>query len=233
MRRERCEINTRLIFDANKCRARNAETKWDDALARPRMDQAGLQILLLIAILMYSSLFRMKTRCVFFDRDGIVNKTPMTRYVERLADFFIIPEFVDVLRAVRNMGYEAIVATNQRGVALGIVSIETLEEIHENLRTTLAEKHGLKLLDVLYCPHDEGQCDCRKPQPGMLIEAARRHNIDLKSSWMVGDNEKDVEAGRRAGCKTILVAPGTPDTRADFNVADMAGLKSLLADVLC
>jgi D-glycero-D-manno-heptose 1,7-bisphosphate phosphatase len=104
---------------------------------------------------------------------------------------------------------------------------EAVEEIHRNLRVLLKKRHRLELLDVLCCPHGEDECDCRKPKPGMLLEAARRYALDLKSSWMVGDHETDVSAGRAAGCRTILVGERS-DTQADCVVRNMTDLKSLI-----
>ena len=171
--------------------------------------------------------------CFFFDRDGIVNRSPPEgRYIERWEDFQLIPEFVRILRRVRERGYEAVVVTNQRGVALGVVAREEVERMHRNLREVLRTEHGVDVLDVLYCPHDEGVCECRKPQPGMLLEAARRHGLDLARSWMIGDSERDVEAGWRAGCRTILVRPAGRPTQAEFRVPDLAALESLVAEVL-
>ena len=171
-------------------------------------------------------------KCVFFDRDGVVNKSPGPGYVECWSDFHIMSEFPGILRMVGEMGYVAVIITNQRGVARGVMSLENLEDIHLNLRKTLADNYKLKLLDILYCIHDKDECECRKPKPGMLLEAAKRHNIDLKLSWMIGDNEKDVEAGQRAGCRTILVAAGKPVTRADYTVTDMKSLELLMKRVL-
>ncbi|MBM4142750.1 MAG: HAD-IIIA family hydrolase [Lentisphaerae bacterium] len=169
-------------------------------------------------------------KCVFFDRDGIVNRSPgPDRYVKDWSEFELLPEFVDVLRVVRERGYDAVIATNQRGVARGMVSLEALHDIHRRLRARLAREHGLELLDVFFCPHEEGACDCRKPRPGMLTAAAARHGIDLGASWMVGDDERDVEAGRRAGCRTIRVAPAGVATAADFRADDLAALRALLA----
>jgi histidinol-phosphate phosphatase family protein len=171
-------------------------------------------------------------KCVFFDRDGIVNESPGPGYVERWEDFVLQADFVDALRAARAAGYGAAVITNQRGVALGKMTVETLEDMHRRLRDLLEQDHGLTLLDVLYCPHERNACRCRKPQPGMLIEAARRHDIDLAASWMVGDSESDIEAGARAGCTTVLVSPDAVTTRADHHVRTMADLARLLADRL-
>jgi len=171
-------------------------------------------------------------KCVFFDRDGIVNKHPGPGYVERWEDFVLLPEFAAVLRTVLGLGYEAVVVTNQRGIAKGVVPMKEVERMHSNLRALLEKEHNLKLLDILYCPHHEGECNCRKPKPGMLLEAAKRHGLDLKASWMIGDDERDVEAGRRAGCRTVLVGPLDIKTLADVHVSSMVELQSRIANVL-
>ena len=168
---------------------------------------------------------------MFFDRDGIVNASPGPGYVERCEDFVLLPAFVAALRLVRAHGYVAVVVTNQRGVARGIVPLAEVERMHDHLRETLARDHDLELLDILVCPHERDSCDCRKPKPGMLLEAARRHGLDLASSWMVGDNETDIQAGRAAGCRTIRVSPET-ETAADYRVPDLKALAGLLGQVL-
>ncbi len=170
-------------------------------------------------------------KCVFFDRDGIVNKHPGPGYVERWEDFKLLPEFVAVLRAVRKLGFDAVIVTNQQGVAKGIMSKEAVDRIHRNLGATLRKKH-LALLDIIYCPHYEGKCGCRKPRPGMLLAAAKRHGIDLKSSWMIGDDKKDVEAGKRAGCRTIFVGHAEKAPEADFRVPDMSELQTQIANLI-
>ena len=172
------------------------------------------------------------TPCVFFDRDGIVNESPGPGYVRRWADFRLIPEFVEVLGRVASKGYLAVIVTNQRGVSRGTMTLGEVEDIHACLRRLLKESHGLELTDVMCCPHEEGQCDCRKPRPGMLLQAAKKHLIDLGRSWMVGDSETDIEAGRRAGCRTIRVGGDTASTSADHHVPDMAGLLSLVEKLL-
>jgi D-glycero-D-manno-heptose 1,7-bisphosphate phosphatase len=167
-------------------------------------------------------------KCVFFDRDGIVNDSPGPGYVERWEDFHLQAGFVEVLKVVKDAGYEAIVVTNQRGVARGMISIDVVEDMHGRLRELLDKEHGLSLLDIRCCPHGNDECECRKPKPGMLLDAANQHGIDLSESWMIGDNETDIEAGSSAGCRTVRVSPDRPDTRADFAVSDMAELKSLV-----
>ena len=170
-------------------------------------------------------------KCIFFDRDGIVNASPGPGYVERWEDFRLMPEFPRVLALVRRLGYEAVVVTNQRGVARGIMTVDEVDRIHRNLLRQLKDEHDLTLLDILYCPHGHGECDCRKPAPGMLLEAARRHDLDLLSSWMIGDNARDVEVGQRAGCRTVYVGSGE-DGGADYRVSDLNALESLLSDLL-
>ncbi|MBI2437545.1 MAG: HAD family hydrolase [Lentisphaerae bacterium] len=173
-------------------------------------------------------------RCVFFDRDGIVNASPgVDRYVTRWEDFHLLPEFVEALRVACARGYQAVIVTNQRGVARGLVSAEVVESMHRNLRELLCKNYALDLLDVAYCPHNEGECDCRKPAPGLLKAMARKHGLDLKASWMVGDAESDIEAGKSAGCRTIRVGGNATASKANWRVAAMKDLPALLEKVLC
>jgi D-glycero-D-manno-heptose 1,7-bisphosphate phosphatase len=172
-------------------------------------------------------------RAVFLDRDGVVNVSPGPGYVTRWEDFRLEPGIVGVLRVIRARGYESVVVTNQRGVALGLVQTQELDRIHRELRSRLLNDYGLSLLDVLHCPHDDTDaCACRKPKPGMLLEAARRHRLDLATSWMVGDGERDVAAGRAAGCRTIRVCPPGTATAADERAENVGALVRLLERVL-
>jgi D-glycero-D-manno-heptose 1,7-bisphosphate phosphatase len=163
--------------------------------------------------------------CVFFDRDGIVNRAPESRYVERLEDFYLHAEFVEALKIVRGKGWEAVIITNQKGVSTGKMSMEAVN--HDHLQAELRKK-GVELTDILVCTDPNDDSPRRKPNPGMLLEAAEKHGLDLAKSWMVGDQEKDVEAGRRAGCRTVFVGAGNPHTRADFRVETLAGLAAFL-----
>ena len=171
-------------------------------------------------------------RCVFLDRDGIVNVRAIPGYIETWDDFELLPPFPEVLRQVRAMGFVAVIITNQRGVARGIMTREAVDRIHANLRALLQAEHGVELLDVMVCPHEKASCECRKPQPKLLLDAAARHDIDLAASWMIGDTESDVEAGRRAGCRTILVSDKPGDTVATQRVASMRDLAVQIKDIL-
>ncbi|NQU41171.1 MAG: HAD family hydrolase [Lentisphaerae bacterium] len=173
-----------------------------------------------------------KRKCVFLDRDGIVNERTYPGYIERWEDFRMLAPFPDVLRKVRAMGYVAVIITNQRGVGLGSMTQEAVDRIHANLRAQLKKEHGVELLDIICCPHLCDACSCRKPQPGMLLDAARRHGLDLSASWMIGDNESDVEAGRRAGCRTVLVAEAPADTVATICLPSMEELAVRIEDIL-
>ena len=174
-----------------------------------------------------------KRKCIFFDRDGIVNESPgQGRYVTRWNDFHLIPEFPVCLRSVLEMGYQAAIVTNQRAVARGLITLGALEDIHRRLKRLLMRQYGLALLDVACCPHNKNECSCRKPRPGMILDMAKKHNLDLAASWMIGDSETDVEAGRRAGCRTILVAGRADATRADVHVSSMTALAKRIRAIL-
>lgn len=174
----------------------------------------------------------MRKPCVFFDRDGIVNETPiLARYVRNVREFHMNPEFLDVLRIVRRRGYEAVVVTNQKGVATGVMSQADVDAIHEEMLREV-ERAGLQLTDVIVCTAADDADPRRKPNPGMLFEAAKRHQLDLSRSWMIGDNPKDIEAGRRAGCRTILVSTEEPPVSADFQVQHLNELPALLNRIL-
>lgn len=171
-------------------------------------------------------------RCVFFDRDGIVNTSPGPGYVERMEDFHIEAPFLEAAAIAHARGYGIAIATNQRGVARGIMSRQALEAIHERLIEHLKDA-GLPLLGIYCCTHERNTCTCRKPQPGLLLQAAKEHQIALAESWMIGDNETDIEAGRRAGCRTILVQEAPkPNTRATHIIPALTDLPNTLAKLL-
>jgi D-sedoheptulose 7-phosphate isomerase len=165
-----------------------------------------------------------KCSAVFLDRDGVINRA-LVRDGKPYApaameELDIPPEVPEALRALKAHGYKLLVVTNQPDVGRGKQSRQTLDEIHQDLR------QKLPLDDILVCCHtDEDKCDCRKPLPGMLLEAASKHEIDLSSSFMVGDRWRDVEAGYNAGCKTILIDYGyaerLPDHDPDVRVKSL------------
>ena len=157
-------------------------------------------------------------RAVFLDRDGVINrKAAKGGYVTRWEEFQFLPGVAQAISLLNRAGWSVIVISNQRCVAKGLLTIVELESLHRKMREAL-EGEGARLDAIYNCPHDDKDppCDCRKPLPGMLLTAAEEHQIDLKSSWMVGDADSDMEAGRSAGCRTlrIIETPPTQGTSA-------------------
>lgn len=155
-----------------------------------------------------------KQKAVFLDRDGVINK--YVGFLRNIDDFELLDGVSKAIRKINESGYLAIVVTNQPVIARGEVSFAELTEIHNKMETLLGED-GAYLDAIYFCPHhpDKGfdgeipelkfDCDCRKPKPGMLIKAAKEFNIDLTKSWMVGDSDSDIMAGKNAGCSTVLI----------------------------
>jgi D-glycero-D-manno-heptose 1,7-bisphosphate phosphatase len=144
---------------------------------------------------------------VFVDRDGVLNRKAR-KYVLSPAQLQLLPGSASAVKLLNRAGKRVYVVTNQRCVALGLLSADALEQIHASLREQLAVEDAR--LDGIYaCPHDAGTCDCRKPQPGLLLQARREHpEIDFGRSVLVGDSVIDICAGQAAGCRTILVGRG-------------------------
>lgn len=158
-----------------------------------------------------------KQKAVFMDRDGTINK--YVGFLRNIDDFELLPGVADAIRKINSSGYLAIVVTNQPVIARGEVTVDELNEIHCKMETLLGME-GAYLDAIYYCPHHphkgyDGEvpelkidCGCRKPKSGMLMKAAEDFNIDLSQSWMVGDGENDIKAGKAAGCYTALIGDG-------------------------
>jgi D-glycero-D-manno-heptose 1,7-bisphosphate phosphatase len=152
-----------------------------------------------------------KNKAVFLDRDGVLNKE-LGDYVCRLEDFKVLEHNFEALKELQQRGYLLIVATNQGGLAKGWYTEQQLAEMHQHMRNVYAE-HGVTFTDMYYCPHHPlftGDCDCRKPKPGMLLKGIAQHNIDPAQSYFIGDRERDVEAGESAGVTGILINSDQP-----------------------
>ena len=149
---------------------------------------------------------------VFLDRDGVINvKAAPGEYTESWSDFELLPGVVEAVGRLRVAGLKVVVVTNQRGVALGRMTAAAVEDIHARMIAA-----GVEVDRIYYCPHHEGECDCRKPKPGMLERAAREvPGVSLgRSAAMVGDSETDMEAGRAVGA--VLVKIGSASSDVDF-----------------
>lgn len=156
-----------------------------------------------------------KQKAVFLDRDGTLNK--YIGFLRDIDEFELLPGVTEAVRKINESGYLAIVVTNQPVIARGEVSYDELHMIHNKMETLLGNE-GAYVDAIYYCPHHphkgyDGEvaklkidCECRKPKPGMLMQAAKDYNIDLSKSWMVGDSENDIKAGEAAGCRTELIS---------------------------
>jgi D-glycero-D-manno-heptose 1,7-bisphosphate phosphatase len=152
-----------------------------------------------------------KNKAVFLDRDGVLNQE-MGDYVCRFEDFHVLEHNFDTLKQLQDRGYLLIVATNQGGLAKGWYTEQQLTEMHEHLKQ-LYGQHGVEFTDIYYCPHHPnftGDCDCRKPKPGLLLRAIEKYNIDPSQSYFIGDRKRDVEAGTAAGVTGILIDSDQP-----------------------
>lgn len=150
----------------------------------------------------------MKRRCVFLDRDGVINVKPADgEYIRSWEEFKFIPEVVDWIRLFNVLGFMVIVVTNQRGVGRALIQPEVLHEIHSKMVAELA-RAGARVDDVLFCPHEEDTCDCRKPKPGLIVQAQKKWDIDTEGSVLIGDSERDRLLADRCGMRFILVRNG-------------------------
>lgn len=177
-----------------------------------------------------------KQKAVFLDRDGTINK--YVGFLRKPDEFELIDGVAEAIRLINESGYLCIVITNQPVVARGEVTVDELDVIHKKMETLLGQE-GAYLDGLYYCPHhpDKGfkgevvdlkiDCYCRKPKPGLLVRAGQDFNIDLSSSWMIGDGENDIKAGKRAGCKTALI--GLDDFNQDITASN---LKSAIETIL-
>ena len=148
-----------------------------------------------------------KTKVFFIDRDGVINKE--IGYLHEIAKFEFIDGVIEALKYIQNKGFEIIVITNQSGIGRGMYSREKFLELNKWMIDFLSSQ-GVKILDVLYCPHTpEDGCACRKPLPGMFLEAIKKYDIDIEMSWSIGDKETDIQAAKSSGVSnTILVKSG-------------------------
>ncbi len=152
-------------------------------------------------------------RAVFLDRDGVINKE--IDHLSDVADFRLLPGVADAIKRIKSRGYRVIVISNQAAVAKGITTLKKVDIVHAAMLHRLSRK-GAEIDAVLYCPHHPHGivkqyailCNCRKPEIGMIQDGARRYNIDVKKSFLVGDTTRDILTGHKAGMKTILVKTG-------------------------
>lgn len=167
------------------------------------------------------------TIAVFLDRDGVINKE--VGHISKPEQFELLPKVGEAIKLLNENNLKVIIITNQPVVARGEATIEDVENVHKKMKKEI-EKHGAHIDAIYYCPHhpDRGfpgerveykiNCDCRKPKIGLLKKAVKKFNIDLKKSFFIGDKTVDIQTGKNAGCKTILVKTGYGGKDKKFNV---------------
>lgn len=182
------------------------------------------------------------TPAVFLDRDGVINLD--TGYTHKVEELKILPGVAEGCKQLMNAGFELIIVTNQSGIARGLYSEHDYQTFNSALVSQLSQDN-VRFLAAYYCPHHqdgktEGYsyiCDCRKPKPGMLLQARREHNIDMQRSYIIGDRASDLQAGENAGLKgKVLIKTGKPITpqgqdKADYVASDfIAATEWILSD---
>ncbi len=175
-----------------------------------------------------------KVEAIFLDRDGTINEE--VGYLSSLAQLMLYPQAARAIKMINVSGMKSIVVTNQSGVARGYFTAALVADVHMKIQSLLAS-HQAHLDAFYYCPHHpEGQgiyrqeCNCRKPEPGMLLTAAQDMGIDLGRSYLIGDTRKDMQAGLKAGAKAVLVRTGY-GREAEAECSDI-GLNYVADDIL-
>lgn len=147
-------------------------------------------------------------RCVFLDRDGVINRAPIVgEYIRTPDEFELVPSVVDWIRLFNALDFLVVVVTNQRGVALGLMKEDDLAAIHDKMIRQLAAR-GARIDDIFSCPHALDACECRKPKPGLVYAARDKWDIDLRQSLLLGDSEIDRELAANCGIPFLRVDGG-------------------------
>lgn len=144
-------------------------------------------------------------KAVFLDRDGVINKE-RSDYVKTVDELEILPNVTESVKRLKNVGFLVVVITNQSAINRGLTSHDNIKDIHSTIQKYF-RKNGSSIDGFYYCPHrPDENCDCRKPKPGLLLKAIYELNIDPKSSWLIGNNNSDIQAAELAGCKGIKIS---------------------------
>lgn len=168
---------------------------------------------------MAAGLFILPDKIIFLDRDGVINKkAPEHDYVKTWNDFKFLPYVDKAINLFNNAGFKVIILTNQRGIARKLMSMSDLNNIHKSMCKKLTHKNA-KIDDIFVCPHDDGVCNCRKPQIGLFLKAEKKYQVNKNQSFMIGDSKTDIEAGKSYGVMTIAI--NKIDLGADYRFDDL------------
>ena len=178
-----------------------------------------------------------KRKAVFLDRDGVITEEP-PRYAHRLDQLALVPCAAEAIRLLNENGFLVVVVTNQSGIARGFYQEEDMHIFNNAMKGVLHKEKGARIDAIYWCPHHpealheqyKVMCNCRKPKSGMIVNASIDLLIDLESSFMIGDKWSDIEAGRNAGCKTIMVRTG--QGIQEFAIRDKPEMDYYTANIL-
>lgn len=155
------------------------------------------------------------SKAIFLDRDGVIND--FKEYIRTPEDLIIFQNAKEAIKIAVEAEYTIFIVTNQGGIEAGVITESELESIHQKLVEEIKPYGEIK--EIIYCPYYDRDASCRKPNPTMLLDLIEKYGIDTKESWMIGDRDTDVEAGRKAGCKTAKI--GEICDKADINGSDL------------
>ena len=156
-------------------------------------------------------------KIAFFDRDGVINKKPERHcYITRVEEFEFNPGVFELMSKLTESEYEILIVTNQQGIAKNIFTEADLAAVHNFMRSGFAER-GIKILDIFYCPHLEGACNCRKPRPGLLEQAMAKYQIELEQALFFSDSEAEVEMAKNFGIAKSCLVPMNQPGLIDLN----------------
>jgi histidinol-phosphate phosphatase family protein len=172
-------------------------------------------------------------KAIFLDRDGTIIQEPPNERLTWIHDLKLFPDTIESLRKMQALGYLLIIFTNQAGISEGLISEDDFKRMEVEGLEAMLEREGIVIKGSYFCPHvDADNCECRKPKPKMILDAAKTYNIDLKLSYMIGDNEKDILAGKNSGTKTILVETGIHEvlkSTADYRAKNLTEAANYIA----
>jgi D,D-heptose 1,7-bisphosphate phosphatase len=158
----------------------------------------------------------MTRKAIFLDRDGVINKN-RSDYVKNISELEIFPNIAELIKKLKDFGFLVIVITNQSAINRGLTTHKNINKIHQAIQNFLQKKET-SIDSFYYCPHrPDENCICRKPKPGLIIQASNELKIDLNSSWMIGDNDSDIKSGELAGCNSIKI-------NSTFNLDDAVNM---------